>query len=214
MSRVLDKLSTRVQHHPSRASLLDALLTRLDGLDPEVIPDPGGRQRSTWRTHRACLESLPDDASHLLVLQDDAWPCDNFAASVRAAIAEKPERIICLFMSGASILNRRMNIARKAGERWMEFPQTTYIPLVAVVYPAEVARQIPAFADKKKIPVSRVDDAVVGMFCRAHRLTATVTVPSLVQHRDDIDSAMGYPSGHGHAHRVAAWYDEAQTAFA
>ncbi len=198
-------LAVRVQHHPSRAHLLDDLLPRLAGLAPVVIPDPGGR-RSTWRTHRLCLESTPDDATHLLVVQDDAWPCVYFAERVHAAIREKPDRIIALFVSGIGPIARRVNLARKERAPWMEMPSMTYVPLVAVVYPAEVARAIPEFADAKKITVGRADDAVVGQFCRAHRLTACAPLPSLVEHRDEVPSVMGMPSGRGAAHRVAAWF--------
>ena len=200
------RLAVRVQHHPSRAHLLPELLDRLDGLNPQVIIDPGGRQVSSWRTHRLCLESLPDDATHLLVMQDDALPCAGFADAARAAITERPERIIAFFVSGIGHIARRVNLARKQGARWLEFPQTSYIPLVATVYPAHIARQIPAFFDAKRIAITRADDAVVGQFCRAHRLTACATLPSLVEHRDVVASVTGMPSGRGSPHRVAAWF--------
>ncbi len=172
-----------------------------------VVTDPGGRIRSTWRCHRLCLESVPDDATHLLVLQDDALPCDGFAASVHAAIAERPDRILCLFVPGSGPLLRRITLARKNRERWFELPSISYIPLVGVVYPADVARLISPFADAKRIPVGRTDDAVVAMYARAHRLTACAPLPSLIEHRDDVVSVSGMPSGAGLAHRRAAWFE-------
>ncbi len=201
-------LATRVQHHPSRAGLLTELLPRLDGLDPQVITDPGGGRRSTWRTHRMCLESIPDDATHLLCVQDDGWPCENFAARVHNVIEAKPDRIVALFVSGIGHLARAVNIARKQRSAWLELPPMTYVPLVAVVYPADVARSIPEFADAKKLTVGRADDAVVGQFCRARRMTACAVLPSLVEHRDEVESVMLMPSGRGAAHRLAAWYVE------
>ncbi len=188
--------------------MLSDLLPRLDSLGPQVILDPGGRIRSTWRCHRLCLEAIPDNATHLLVMQDDARPCDGFAAAVHAAILERPSRIICLFLPGAGPLLRRVTLARKNRERWIEFPSISYIPLVAVVYPADVARQIPPFADAKKIPVGRTDDAVVAMFARAHRLAACAPLPSLVEHLDSVPSVMGMPSGNGASHRRAAWFEQ------
>ncbi len=172
-----------------------------------MVTDPGGRIRSTWRCHRLCLESVPDDATHLLVLQDDALPCDGFPAAVHAAIAERPDRILCLFVSGLSPIMRRVNIARKNGQRWMDFLSTNHVPTVAIVYPAEVARQIPGFADKKKVPVGRCDDAVILMFTRAHRLTACAPLPSLVEHRDEVPSVAGMPWGGGNPSRLAAWFE-------
>ncbi len=188
--------------------MLDDLLPRLDGLEPEVILDPGGRVRSTWRTHRLCLESVPDDATHLFVVQDDALPCDGFAEAALRAIGEKPDRIICLFVPGAGSVLRQINIARKKHQRWFEFPSITFVPTVAVVYPSEIARRIPAYADSKKIPVGRVDDAVVSMFARSHRIRACAPLPSLVQHRDEVPSACGQPYGRGDPKRVAAWFEQ------
>lgn len=199
-------LSTVIQHHPSRAHLLPELTARLEGLDPVVITDPGGRQKSSWRTYRLCLESIPDDATHALIVQDDSWPCDQFAQHVHAAIEERPSSVIALFVSGAGHLMRRVNIARKQRERWLIFPQTSYIPLVATIFPAEVARRIPAFADSRRIPVARADDAVVGTFCRANRIACVATMPSLVEHLDSEPSVTGMAFGNGHPHRLAAWY--------
>ncbi len=205
-------LATRVQHHPSRAHLLDALLPRLDGLAPQVITDPGGKQRSTWRTHRLCLESVPDDATHLLCVQDDAWPCNGFAAAVRAAIDERPDRILCLFVSGIGHIARAVGLARKRGERWMDMPPISYVPVVAVVYPAEHARAIPAFADKRRVSVGRTDDAVIAMYTRAHRVAVSAPLPSLVEHLDGEPSILGMPSGRGAPHRLAAWFEETKLA--
>ncbi len=182
-------------------------MKRLEGLDPMLITDPGGVKTSTWRTHRLCLESVPADASHLLVVQDDTWPCERFADAVHAAVAEKPESILCLFAPGAGPVARGFGIARRAGSRWMQWRISAYLPLVAVVYPADLARQIPAFADAKRFHVGRADDAVVGAFVRAHKLQAWATVPCLVEHRDELVSVMRMPNGRGAPHRVAAWFD-------
>lgn len=199
-------LRTFVQHHPSRADLLPGLLAALDGLDPQVITDPGGRQKSSWRTYRLCLESIPGDATHACIIQDDAIPCDHFAEAVRAAIEERPTRVIALFMSGIGHLMRRANIARKNREHWLELPPSSYVPLVATIFPADIARAIPRFADSRKIPVARADDAVVGTYCRAHRIMACATVPSLVEHDATVVSVTGYPTNKDGAHRKAAWF--------
>ncbi len=125
------------------------------------------------------------------------------------AIAERPDRIICLFVPGVGPLARRVALARKRRERWLEFPSITFVPTVAIVYPAGIARQIAPFADAKRVPVGRADDAVVSMFARAHHIQAIATLPSFVQHLDGVPSVMLMPSGHGHSHRLAAWFEEA-----
>lgn len=90
----------------------------------------------------------------------------------------------------------------------MEFPSLSYIPTVAVVYPAEVAREIPRYVDLKRIPPTRTDDNVVGTFARAHRLTACATLPCLVQHRDEVPGLGGKRRGLGRPDSLAAWFVE------
>jgi hypothetical protein len=55
------KLATLIQHDPSRAHLLSALLEQLAPLPVDVVtdPDPNGQPPSPWRTYRACLEAFP-----------------------------------------------------------------------------------------------------------------------------------------------------------
>jgi hypothetical protein len=171
------------------------------------VKDPGGPKTSTWRTHRLCLEQV-GDASHLLVIQDDAWPCDGFDEAVVSAVEERPEAVVCLFTPGASNALRAFEQARRRGDRWVPWRAGPYVPLVATVYPAEVARAIPAFADSRKIHVGRADDAVIATYVRAHRIPVYCTVPCLVQHRDELPSVMRMPHGRGATHRLAAWYRE------
>jgi hypothetical protein len=204
------QVAVRVQHHPARAHLLPTLLERLKGFgDVAVVTDPGGSKPSSWRTHRACLEALPEQATHLLCLQDDAWPCEDFAARAHVVIAAHPSRIVCFFLPGFGYLLRRVNLARRNQHPLMEIPVSTFVPLVAVSYPADVARAIPEFADKRRMPISRADDAVVATYVRAHRLGAVAPLPCLVEHLDGEPSVMRMRHGTRAPHRVAAWYAEA-----
>jgi hypothetical protein len=203
-------VAVRIQHHPSRADLLPALLERLLGFDDvQVITDPGGPKPSSWRTHRLCLESLPDAATHLLLIQDDAIPCADFADKALAAIEQHPTRIIVFFVPGFGHLTRRIEIARRKSLAFVDLPGGSFVPVVCIAYPAEIACAIPAFADARRMPVSRADDAVVGTYARAHRLFPLATVPSLVDHDDTVPSAMGMRTRPGQKHRVAALFADA-----
>lgn len=198
-------LACRIQHHPSRAHLIPTLTERLDGLDPIVVEDPGGRDKGTWRSHRACLESLPDDATHLLVVQDDSIPCDGFAAKIRACIEEHPSAIIAAFTPGVGHLLRQFWQAQKRGDRYLTLPpNNTFVPVLCTVYPRHHAEEIPRFTAARRMSVGRADDGVVSTYARANRVPVLLTVPCLCDHDDSIPSIMGMPHGRGHSHRVAA----------
>jgi hypothetical protein len=170
-------------------------------------PDPHARLRSSWRTHRACIESLPDDATHLLVVQDDALPCDRFADRTLELVDARRDRVIALFVPGLSHLARPATIARKRGAAWMDLPAASLIPLVAVVYPADFARGIPEYADRRRLTVKRADDAVVAQYAKAHRVQAGAPLPNLVEHLDGVPSAMRMRHGTGAAHRLSVWFE-------
>lgn len=155
---------------------------------------------------------MPSDASHLLVLQDDAWPCENFAAAARAAIEERPEAILVFFLPGFGHVVRPVQQARLKGERWLAWRPRAFVPLVAVVYPARFPREIVAFSEVKKVHLGRADDAVVGGFVRAHKVPVWATLPCLVEHRDELPSVMGMRHGVRAPHRLAAWFVEGSPA--
>lgn len=173
----------------------------------QVVTDPGGPKPSSWRTHRLCLESLPEDATHLVCLQDDALLCADFEQRLFAAISAHPARLLALFVPGFGHLRRPADLARKAGRAYMEMRVSSFLPLVGVVYPAEVAREIPSFADARRMPISRADDAVVATFVRMRRIGAVAPLPCLVEHRTDVESAMGMRPKPGAPHRQAVWFD-------
>lgn len=203
-------VAVRVQHHPSRAHLLDGLLASLAGFhDVAAVEDPGGETADTWRAHAAALRSTPSGASHLLALQDDAIACDRLHIHVEDLVATVPDRIVALFTPGFSHLRRRVQAARAGGERLIVFPVGAFVPLVGIVYPAAQVEGLLAFASGEAWPrarsVARADDSVVAQYVRAFRLEVLATVPSLVEHRSDLVSVVR-PGHRDGSHRRAAWF--------
>jgi len=94
-------LSVAIQHHPKRAHLLPALLESLalafPGVQTEVVTDPDpDAPPSSWRTYRAALERRLGGDS-LLVIQDDAEPCDGFFAwKLERVLARHQGRLLVL----------------------------------------------------------------------------------------------------------------------
>lgn len=178
----------RVQHHPSRAGLLDRLLPGLAGLPVEVVSDPRpDGPPSAWRTYRQCL-TAPHDRSWLVVVQDDAIPADGLADALPKVLAAQPGRVVCLFLAGAPIRTaRRARAAAAAGEQWVEIETGDFTPTVATAWPVEIAEELARWGDDNVPGEHRDDDSHVGRFMR-NRQPAICTVPSLFQHPDDVPS--------------------------
>lgn len=205
------KLAIAVQHHPSRAALLPRLLPRLTGATLRVIEDPRASLpfRSAWHAYEACLRSRQEDETHLLVIQDDAWPCDGFVPALLAAIAAQPDRIIVTCVCGNAGRNcRRIFQAAEAGLPFAELDANEWCPTVATCYPAPVLSRLHRWIDERTWPEWQMaDDAPIGEFVNETGVGALMTVPSLVEHPDDVLSLVAPgTAGYGDASRTACCY--------
>lgn len=199
------RIQVIVQHHASRADILPRLLDRL----PEstlVVTDPGGERSSPWRCQRLCLTS-GGDASHIVVIQDDALPCVGFYQAAAAAISARPTAAVAFCVTPqARVTSHEMTIALKARQSWARWSPRDFWPLVCSSYPTAMAEEMQLWVDERK-PDSRNDDSVTADFLRARRYEAWVTVPSLVQHGDDVPSLIGRKHMSGlNPGRLAKWW--------
>lgn len=79
--------------------------------------------------------------------------------------------------------------------RYVTLPWRDFMPVVAVLWPLEAAREFLAWADDNPgLPGQREprsDDAMAGRWKMVGRKTVRATVPSLVQHPDTEPSLIG-----------------------
>lgn len=187
------RLSVAIQHHPSRAELLPALLERLIGLDVEVVadPDPTG-QPSPWRCYEACLRSTPEWATHRLVIQDDAVPCAGFPEAVTAALEQREDRPIAFWVGGLPAdACKAMRDARREARRWVDLSPWSWFPCVAAAWPTDMVTRLLAWLETSRAQPTRADDAVTARFLQSERIWPLATVPSLVEHPDVVPSVIG-----------------------
>lgn len=152
---------------------------------------------------------MPDDATHLLVVQDDALLCEGFAARALEALTSRPDALIALFVPGFPFMARRVERQRLLGEAFADLPPAAFVPLVALSYPRVHVEGLLAYSDGSRWPratrMGTADDAIVAGYVRANRLSVVATVPSLVEHDDDLPS-LAKPSHRQGKHRRAAWF--------
>lgn len=195
-----------IQHHRSRADLLPDLIGGFSGLDFVVCVDDGGDPPNPWRGHQLCLEALEDMAdvvdpySHLVVIQDDALVCDEFECHLHCALEAEPDAVLVLFLAAyprlSAIAARR---AHAIGEDFSPIHRKDCVPVVGISYPVALVADVLAWSVTYKGRVSRSDDFMLGHWMRATNRRVLATVPSLIQHPDDVPSLIGNGTGaHGH----------------
>lgn len=155
-----------------------------------VVHDPRADLpfRSAWHAYEACLRSRQPHESHLLIVQDDAWPCTGFLPALEAAIRAVPDRVIVACVCGNAKVNcRRMHRASADGHPFVELDVSGWCPTVATCYPAAVVDELCDWIDRQNWPEwQQADDAPIGRFLYETGRGALATVPSLVEHPDDV----------------------------
>lgn len=125
------------------------------------------------------------------MIQDDALPCLNFAPALEQIAARHPSMPVCLFL-GASPANTAA-LARRASIRKQTYSPVivgAFVPLVAVLWPREKALHFLNWSETAR-GITRADDGNVAKWQRANKQEIVVTVPSLVQHDDGLESVKG-----------------------
>lgn len=201
--------SIAIQHHPSRAHLIGALRARIGEAEIVRDPDPDGPP-SALRTYRLALARTPRDARHRLVIQDDAWPCEDFRSRAEAAIRERPDDLIAFFVPGTGPQRDAMLAAAARAQAWARLPRAQWAPTVALCWPRELAADFVEWSEETFPGPQMGDDGPVGAYVRKRRLELWAVVPSIVEHPNVEPSLLGKPSkGAANRGRVAALYADA-----
>lgn len=145
------------------------------------------------------------------MLQDDTVACPGFLRAARAAFEARPGRLIAFYHStGPGGVLRRMEAALNACAPFFEFPMGRWVPTVALGWPVELAAEFLDWAAnvRKVRDHWQTDDPLVGAWAHERGHGALATVPSLVEHPDDVPSYVkshkGYGAGLPHR-RAACW---------
>lgn len=141
-----------------------------------------------WRCYRRCLLDLPD-TDWLLVIQDDALPCEGFVDAL-GAILPRCEHPVCLFLP-VTALRSRMAFweAQAEGCDLAPHDPMEWVPTVAICWPVYLAARFLAWTDEGRYADSTLaDDEIVGRWARHDRQDVCVAVPSLVEHPDLVPS--------------------------
>lgn len=157
-------------------------------------PEPGGVPWA-WRTYRECLRLLGDGPG--IIVQDDVVLAEDFESLTATAVADCPCRVLCLFVSRQLKLGGSMMMqAAIRGESFARLhSQDHFVPMVAVAWPPGAAKLVLEWASHTRIRPGMADDGVIAGALKDLGLEAWATVPSLVEHPDDVPSLVNQAGG-------------------
>jgi len=212
------KIRYRIQHVAGRDDALKRLLPLLPA-GVEIMVDKPFPRPSPWRGYLRCLENPPKNTTHLCIIQDDALPCQQFAARLEEAVGEKPDDVLSLFVGGLPGKTRNnFYEAIAGGARWSQVYFREIHHVVALCWPIPLVHELLKWYETAKIPGPKPpvsDDAVIGAWIKSTyadrrvRKTVWATVPCLVEHPDDLPSVVQRPDRIGDkGRRAIAFIDD------
>jgi hypothetical protein len=189
-----------IQHHPSRSELVKRLTCDLPDarliVSDETPPNP-------WGGYMKCLASVRRGYSHVCIIQDDAVVCRNLPRAVELIAAAEPHVPIVLYLGMLPPNKLPALKAGKEGKRFVDLLPSSFMPVVAVLWPAGLAAEFLAWSGNPELlrrrnglsVNERSDDAMAGRWMRQTRQRVVATIPSLVEHPDDAPSTIGRNPG-------------------
>lgn len=169
-------ISVAVMAHPSRAHWVPGLLDSLDA-DAQVVWDQGWNDRHVTGLH--ALRAYDPEASHHLVVQDDAIVCRDLVAGVARAVETSGEHPLALYLGGSgpyqSLVKGRLEAVSGP---WLAMEGPWWG--VAVVVPTAHIDELTAFYETSDIENY---DRRMARWYRTQGIDCWYTVPCLVDHR-------------------------------
>lgn len=168
--------------HPKRERFIPTLLKRLDR-EPAVVWD---QINSRWDTGRRALLQYDHQATHHLVIQDDAIPCRDLVAGVEKALDYvAPGSPVGLYFGRRAPYPSRLRFLTGEMERSGDFISWIRINKiiwgVGIVIPTAVIPDAIRYCDEVNVPNY---DLRLSRFFEVARIPVWFTWPSLVEHRD------------------------------
>lgn len=187
------KISVAVMAHPKRMVEAASLMTELleyPFCDYRLITDA---DNSEWKTGKRALQVGIGMGEWHVVIQDDAILTPNFYENIERAITALDQKtLISLYTGTSRPIPGRVTAAVKAmpDGSFLRFMQLMWG--VGLVIPSDHIAPMLEFVEDIDL---QYDNKIGEFYCR-QGLPVYYTVPSLVDHNDDIDSLL---PGHGRA---------------
>ncbi len=200
-------LSVAVMAHPSRAAMVEELVTQLDRPATIVWDKVNDRHDTGIRA----LEAYDPACTHHLVIQDDSVPCRDLVAGIERAMRYVPTDHPASFYLGRvrPFARQVQAVVDRAGDAsWITMDGIYWGP--AIVVPTAAAPFISHWWRTRKAQQTKNYDRRTSHWFQMHGLRCWYSWPSLVDHRGDESLSHGSVSER-RAHRFLGDTESALT---
>lgn len=193
-------VSAVIMAHEKRAAFIPELQARLDREVPVIWDEKNDR----WDTGARAMRAYDPEASHHLVIQDDAVLTANLIAGVERALeyVPSPEKTpLALYLGRNKPFRHTMNVVATKSEQlqasWVKMTQIHWG--VGIVFPTNLIDEMVTWCDtRSEIPNY---DRRISRWVGHKHLDVYYPWPSLVDHRDSPSLVEGRTGKGRRAHR-------------
>lgn len=200
-------ITVAVMAHPKRRQQAEALaieLKKYSFMDVTIAYDSpkAGSHKEEWDNGTTALMRGVGRGDWHIVVQDDAILTPNFYENIEGAIANVPTKsLISLYTGKPRPMGKRVQQAvdKVKDETWLQYWLLMWG--VGILIPSSHIEPMIDFVSDREEQY----DTRIGIFYQRNRLPVYYTMPSLVDHDDDLDSLLdhGQAKGARVAHRLA-----------
>jgi hypothetical protein len=194
-------ISAAIMAHPRRAEWVPQLVEQIGG-NVQVVWD---ERNDRWDTGRRSLLAYRPEASHHVVIQDDAIVCRDLLPALARAAEHSGTRPVGLYTGNLRpshhLVAAKLNAARTAGIPWWEGEGPWWG--VGIMLPTIDIPKVVAWGDGK--PQIANYDMRISRWYLSQQVPCWYTVPSLVEHRHGDENPSLVP-GRSATNRCARWF--------
>lgn len=208
-------ISVTIMGHPKRDEQIQKLLIQLVDMPFSDVSVTLDNKNSEWDTGRRSLLKGVNKGDWHVVLQDDAILTPDFYENLQGAIRAVPVKVlISLYVGTVKPMPERVKEAvdKATHATWLKHNMLFWG--VGIAIPSDHILPLVEFVDEPMYDDTQYDTRI-GMFYQRNMLPVYYTMPSLVDHDDDLGSLLGHDTDlpPRKAHRLAtslvSWNDEA-----
>ena len=154
--------------------------------------EDSGEPLNPLRGYMLCLQDLPEEG-HLVIVQDDCIVSCNCIPALELIADATPDTLVSLFLSKTPRRTHNMALLRHGRSRYVTTHQQDLVHVVGILWPVHKAREFRDWVAGNPLKIrgdqlTTSDDAVLTRWMQLTGQTIRVTVPSIVQHPDDVPS--------------------------
>lgn len=185
------KITVAIMAHPKRQAAAEALykkVTQYPFADAQIIYD---EKNEEWDTGERSMRYGIGKGDWHLVIQDDAIITPDFYANIEGAIAAVPTKVaMSLYTGKVRPLADRVRMAVEQAPDGSFLQHYMMMWGVGILLPSWHIEPMLEFINEPKYSETPYDQRI-GVFYQRNRLPIYYTIPSLVDHDDDLGSLIG-----------------------